>query len=336
MTSKAGEKAAAVAGAKKPAKRPDVADEDLIGRKDLVSRIKLTLRPRIRELRFSLHLMAKSATSIAGVVLIVFLVILAMLPFLFAKTAPGADPYVIPKDFLFPTPQPPQGIGGKFPLGTGENAASTYYGIVWGARISMAFAIQVVALGVLMGTIIGLVSGYKGGLIDEIIMRITDIFLSIPSLILVMAIAAVLGRGLGATKLALLAVWWSGYTRLIRGQVLSVRENTYIDAARASGSGELKIMFRHILPNSWAPVVVAATMDMGTVVLVLAGLSYLGLGAPNGYAEWGVMIQEGQQFFVAGYWWMTVFPGLAILTFVLAFNLMGVGLRDVLDPKMRR
>jgi len=336
MTSKAGEKAAEVAGAKKPAKRPGVADEDLIGRKDLVSRIKLTLRPRIRELRFSLHLMAKSATSIAGVILIVFLVILAMLPFLLAEPAPGADPYVIPKDFLFPTPQPPQGIGGKFPLGTGENAASTYYGIVWGARISMAFAIQVVALGVLMGTIIGLVSGYKGGVIDEIIMRITDIFLSIPSLILVMAIAAVLGRGLGATKLALLAVWWSGYTRLIRGQVLSVRENTYIDAARASGSGELKIMFRHILPNSWAPVVVAATMDMGTVVLVLAGLSYLGLGAPNGYAEWGVMIQEGQQFFVAGYWWMTVFPGLAILTFVLAFNLMGDGLRDVLDPKMRR
>jgi len=336
MTSKAGEKAAAVASAKKPAKRPGVADEDLIGRKDLVSRIKLTLRPRIRELRFSLHLMAKSATSIAGVILIVFLVILAMLPFLLAEPAPGADPYVIPKDFLFPTPQPPQGIGGKFPLGTGENAASTYYGIVWGARISMAFAIQVVAIGVLMGTIIGLVSGYKGGVIDEIIMRVTDIFLSIPSLILVMAIAAVLGRGLGATKLALLAVWWSGYTRLIRGQVLSVRENTYIDAARASGSGELKIMFRHILPNSWAPIVVAATMDMGTVVLVLAGLSYLGLGAPNGYAEWGVMIQEGQQFFVAGYWWMTVFPGLAILTFVLAFNLMGDGLRDVLDPKMRR
>ena len=220
MTSKAGEKAAAIAGAKKPAKRPGVADEDLIGRKDLVSRIKLTLRPRIRELRFSLHLMAKSATSIAGVILIVFLVILAMLPFLLAEPAPGADPYVIPKDFLFPTPQPPQGIGGKFPLGTGENAASTYYGIVWGARISMAFAIQVVAIGVLMGTIIGLVSGYKGGVIDEIIMRVTDIFLSIPSLILVMAIAAVLGRGLGATKLALLAVWWSGYTRLIRGQVL--------------------------------------------------------------------------------------------------------------------
>lgn len=332
MTSGIGVKADAA----KRAKKPGVADEDLIGRKDIKSKIKLALRPRIRELRFSLHLMAKSATSMAGVVLIIFLIILATFPFLFAKPLPGENPNVIPKDYNFPTPQAPQGLGGKFPLGTGENAASTYYGIIWGARISMAFAIQVVALGVLMGTIIGLVSGYKGGVIDEIIMRVTDIFLSIPSLILVMAIAAVLGKGLGATKLALLAVWWSGYTRLIRGQVLSVRENTYIDAARASGSGELKIMFRHILPNSWAPVVVAATMDMGTVVLVLAGLSYLGLGAPNGYAEWGIMIQEGQQFFVQGYWWMTIFPGIAILTFVLAFNLMGDGLRDVLDPKMRR
>jgi peptide/nickel transport system permease protein len=118
--------------------------------------------------------------------------------------------------------------------------------------------------------------------------------------------------------------------------VLSTRENTYIDAARASGSGELKIMFRHILPNSWTPMIVQGTMDMGTVVLVLAGLGYLGLGAPYGYAEWGRMVQEGQEYFVTGYWWMTVFPGLAILLFVLAFNLMGDGLRDVLDPKMRR
>jgi peptide/nickel transport system permease protein len=151
-----------------------------------------------------------------------------------------------------------------------------------------------------------------------------------------MAISAVLGRDLNSTKLALIAVWWSGYTRLVRGQVLSVRENTYIDAARASGSGELKIMFRHILPNSWAPMVVEATMDMGTVVLVMAGLSYLGLGAPHGYAEWGMMISDGQARFVYGDWWMIVFPGIAILTFVLAFNLMGDGLRDVLDPKMRR
>jgi len=301
--------------------------------KSLGETVKLILAPRVRELRFSFHLMSRSVTSIAGLVLFMILVFVAAFPFLFANPVPGADPFVIPLNWEIPLPQPP---GNDFMLGSGEYGQDIYYGIIWGARISMAFAIQVVGLSVIIGTVFGLVAGYKGGVIDEIMMRVTDVFLSIPGLILVMAIAAVLGRDLNSTKLALLAVWWSGYTRLVRGQVLSTRENTYIDAARASGSGELKIMFRHILPNSWAPVLVQGTMDMGSVVLVMAGLSYLGLGAPPGYAEWGVMVQEGQAFFVPGYWWMTVFPGIAILIFVLAFNLMGDGLRDVFDPKMRR
>ena len=305
------------------------------GKRSLKESLKLVVGPRIREFRFSFHLMSRSVTSIAGLVLFVFLVFLAAFPFLFATPVPGAqDPFVIKLNWDIPIPQPPGHYG--FLLGSGEYGADIYYGIVWGSRISMAFAIQVVGISVIVGTIIGLIAGYKGGVIDEAMMRITDVFLSIPGLILVMAIAAVLGRDLTSTKLALLAVWWSGYTRLVRGQVLSTRENTYIDAARASGSGELKIMFRHVLPNSWAPVLVQGTMDMGSVVLVMAGLSYLGLGAPPGYAEWGVMVQEGQAFFVPGYWWMTVFPGIAILLFVLAFNLMGDGLRDVFDPKMRR
>jgi len=296
--------------------------------------LKLALAPRIREFRFSFHLMSRSVTSIAGMVLFAILVVVAAFPWLFAAPGPGFDPFVIPQDFDRPVPEPPGSSG--FLLGSGQNGVDIYYGIIWGARISMAFAIQVVGFSVLIGTVVGLVAGYKGGAIDELMMRITDIFLSIPGLILVMAIAAVLGRDLSSTKLALLAVWWSGYTRLVRGQVLSTKENTYIDAARASGSRELKIMFRHVLPNSWAPVLVQGTMDMGTVVLVMAGLSYLGLGAPHGYAEWGVMVQEGQAFFVPGYWWMTVFPGMAILVFVMAFNLIGDGLRDVFDPKMRR
>ena len=296
--------------------------------------VKLALTPRIRGLRFSFHLMSRSVTSIVGMVLFAILVVIAAAPWLLASPGPGSDPFIIPVDFDKPIPEPPGSSG--FFLGSGQNGRDICDGIVWGARISMAFAIQVVGFSVLIGTIIGLIAGYKGGVIDEIMMRVTDIFLSIPGLILVMAIAAVLGRDLASTKLALLAVWWSGYTRLVRGQVLSTRENTYIDAARAAGSGELKIMFRHILPNSWAPVLVQGTMDMGTVVLVMAGLSYLGLGAPHGYAEWGVMVQEGQAFFVPGYWWMTVFPGMAILVFVLAFNLIGDGLRDVFDPKMRR
>lgn len=307
--------------------------------KTISGRIKAALTPRLRELRFSLHLMSKSLTSIAGLVLLAFLVFVALVPWLFASPEPGtSDPFQIPFNKYVRDPLPPGSSyeNQTYRLGTGLNGADIYYGIVWGARVSMSFAIQVVGISIVIGTLLGLVSGYKGGIIDELVMRVTDIFLSIPSLILVMAIAAVLGKDLGATKLALIAVWWSGYTRLVRGQVLSIRENTYVDAARASGSGEIKIMFRHILPNSWAPLVVNATMDMGTIVLVMAGLSYLGLGAPTGYAEWGKMVYDGQQWFMAGKWWMVLFPGLAILTFVLAFNMMGDGLRDVLDPKLRR
>lgn len=296
--------------------------------------IKTAFAPWMRELRFDFHLMSKSLTSIIGLALLIFLLVVAAVPQLFAAPTGGLDPYVLPFDPYEPDPLPPFSEGHL--LGSGRNGADIYYGLVWGARISMSFALEVVGLSVIIGTILGLIAGYKGGAIDEVVMRVTDLFLSIPSLVLVMAIASALGRDMNSTKLALMAVWWASYTRLIRGQVLSVREYTYIDAARASGSGEIKIMFRHILPNSWPPMLVAATMDMGTVVLVMASLSFLGLGAPSGYAEWGKMIYDGQQYFYKGDWWMVLFPGMAILTFVMAFNLMGDGLRDVLDPKMRR
>ncbi|MEM2890923.1 MAG: ABC transporter permease [Thermoplasmata archaeon] len=297
-------------------------------------KIAAALRPWARELKFDLYLMSKSMTSIAGLILLGVLAVLAAFPWLFAEPAPGAtNPYFLPFDQYQPDPQPPSM---DYIFGTGSYGADIFYGVVWGARISMSFAIEVVGISIIIGTVLGLVAGYKGGIVDEIMMRITDVFLSIPSLILIMAIAAVLGKDLGSTKIALIAVWWCGYTRLVRGQVLSVRENTYIDAARASGSGELKIMFRHVLPNSFPPVLVSATMDMGTVVLTMAALSFLGLGAPPRYAEWGKMIYDGQQYFYRGDWWMVLFPGLAILLFVMAFNLMGDGLRDVMDPKMRR
>jgi peptide/nickel transport system permease protein len=306
---------------------------DLLEGKSVVSKIRLWLAPRVRELRFSLYLMSKSVTSIAGLIILAFLLILVVLPWVFAAPN-GVNPYKMPFNTDYQNPLPPGEHG--YILGSGRTGADYFYGIIWGARNSMEFAIEIVLVSAIIGTILGLIAGYRGGVIDEIIMRITDVFLSIPSLVLVMAIAAILGRNLESTKLALLAVWWSGYTRIIRGQVLSIRENTYIDAARAAGSGDLKIMFRHILPNSWSPMVVNATMDMGTVVLVMAGLSYLGLGAEYGTCEWGSMIQEGQRWLVYGAWWMIVFPGIMILLFVLAFNLIGDGLRDILDPRMRR
>lgn len=316
------------------AKPPKPESTESWARMSLFQRIKLSVSPRMRELKFSLHLVSKSLTSLIGIALLIILIVIATFPQMFAEPQENRDPFWIPKDYTLRDPIPPLSEG--YLLGSGMNGADIYYGIVWGARISMSFAVQVVLVSLMIGTLLGLLSGYKGGVIDEIVMRVTDVFLSIPSLILVMSIAAVLGRDLNATKFALMMIWWSGYTRLVRGQVLSTRENVYVDAARASGSGGMRIMFRHILPNSWAPVVVQGTMDMGTVVLVMAGLSYLGLGAPTGTAEWGRMVQDGQARFIAGDWWMVFFPGMAILAFVMAFNLMGDGLRDVLDPKMRR
>lgn len=301
--------------------------------KSRFTRFKLAMAPRIRSLRFDMYLMSRSLTSIVGLVLLSILIFLVAFPWLFAQPN-FPDPYEMHFDLDYRLPQPPGTAG--FVLGSGTNGADYYYGLIWGARVSMEFAIEVVGASILIGTVLGLISGFKGGAVDEIIMRVTDVFLSIPSLILLMAIASVLGRDITSTKLALIMVWWAGYTRIIRGQVLSIRENTYIDAARAAGTSETRIMFRHILPNSWAPVVVNATLDMGTVVLTLAGLSYLGLGVRYGYAEWGSMIQKGQEYLTYGAWWMLIFPGIAIVTFVLAFNLIGDGLRDVLDPKMRR
>lgn len=299
----------------------------------IFARLKMSLMPRIRELKFSLHLLSKSVTSLFGFALLIALIIIAALPWLFAAPQ-GADPYEIPTDFYRPEPEPPGSEG--FPLGSGPYGADIYYGIIWGARLSMIFAVQVVIISVIIGTILGLIAGYQGGVIDEIIMRLTDVFLAIPFLVLIMAIAAILGRDLEATKMAMIAVFWSGYTRIIRGQVLAVRESTYVDAARASGSGDIRIMFRHVLPNSWSPIIVQATMDMGTVVLIMAALSYIGLGAEHGIAEWGSMVRDGSDYLIAGAWWMVLFPGIALLLFVMAFNLMGDGLRDILDPKMRR
>jgi peptide/nickel transport system permease protein len=322
-----------IPGARRDGKKPAPKRAGQGGPATFMDSLRVFLAPRIRELRFNLHLLSKSATSITGLVLLSILVVIAAFPSLFA--APNEpDRFYMPFDKNLPRPLPPLTEG--FLLGSGNNGADIYYGIIWGARISMEFAIEVVMASLVIGVFLGIYSGYKGGAFDELIMRITDVFLSIPSLVLVMAIAAVLGRDLNATKAALIMVWWASYTRLVRGQVLSIKESSYIDAARASGSSEGKIMLRHILPNSWAPVLVSATMDMGTVVLTMAGLSYIGLGADSGMAEWGVMINDGQRYFVIGYWWMVFFPGIAILMFVLAFNLLGDGLRDIFDPKMRR
>ncbi len=300
-----------------------------------------TLKPTLRETKKSVRAMLKSPLAVIGIVLIAFVLFLALAAPMLAPPEFPEDPLYIPRDFE--TPKPP-GAEGHL-LGTGLQGADIYYGVIWGARTSIEISLFVVLTAAIIGIVLGAISGYYGGRIDDLIMRVTDIFLSIPSLILAMAVAAVLSRSLENIMFALILVWWPPYTRLIRGQVLSVRENTYVEAARAIGCKNKRILFKHIVPNSLAPMLVSITMDIGAVVLVAAGLSYLGFGASSGTAEWGKMVSDGQQFFLSTVYydgqaytpyWMVTFPGLMIFIFVMGFNLLGDALRDLLDPRLRR
>lgn len=223
-------------------------------------------------------------------------------------------------------------------LGTTVYGEDVLTGIILGARISVRIGIQVVLVATIFGSVMGALAGYFGGAIDELIMRITDVFLSIPGLILALALAATLGRilpRLDTIVYALVIVYWPPYTRLVRGQALAVRENLYIEAARATGASEMRLVSRHVLPNTLAPITVQSSLDIGSVVLVAAGLSFLGLGAPPGTPEWGLMVSTGSSFFPNN-WWQVTFSGVMIFLFVLGFNLIGDGARDILDPRLRR
>ncbi len=221
------------------------------------------------------------------------------------------------------------------PFGTDNFGEDWYSKVLYGASLSLEIGLLVVIPASLIGSMLGLVAGFKGGLLEEVIMRVTDIFLSIPSLILAIAITAVLGRSIVNVTYALIITWWPWYTRLVRGQVLSIKERQFVESAKSVGASPTRLMIRHILPNSISPVIVQASMDFGYVILTAAGLGFLGLGAPPGTAEWGVMISEGLNYLFNAPW-MAVFPGLAIVLTVLGFNLLGDGLRDILDPRLRR
>jgi peptide/nickel transport system permease protein len=318
--------------------------------------VKLSLKPRIRELRFSLYLMSKSLLAMIGLVIVLVLVFIAIFAPVLAPGPPGwieKNPMQIPKDFESPKPPgSPWGAymqgEGTFIFGSGSMGLDIYYGCIWGARTSIYTALYVVLVAIIIGIVIGAIAGYFGGIIDEAMMRITDVFLSIPGLILAMAVAAVLGRSLDNIMLALIIVWWPPYARIMRGQVLTIKESTYVEAAKAVGSKKMRVLFRHIVPNTLSPIIVNATMDLGVVVLVAAGLAFIGFGPPTGYAEWGRMVADGQTYFLSEVeypsgsgifynpWWIWAFPGMFIFLFVMGFNLLGDGLRDILDPRLRR
>ena len=220
-------------------------------------------------------------------------------------------------------------------LGTDEIGRDVFSRVVWALQIDLIVSIWIVLATISLGAIFGALAGFFGGKMDMVIMRITDVFFAFPGIILAIAIASVLGRDLFNLSIALIAVGWVGYARLMRGQILAEKSKPYTEAAKALGYTDTRILFRHILPNAWYPLLIAATLDFGGVILALAGLSFIGFGAGPGEAELGRMIADGRAFFLAEPW-IAFFPGLAIFFIVLGWNLVGDGLRDILDPQLRR
>jgi peptide/nickel transport system permease protein len=217
-------------------------------------------------------------------------------------------------------------------FGTDQVGRDVFSRILYGARVSPLIALLVLVIACVVGVPLGVVAGYFGGVADEVIMRVTDIFLAFPSLLLSLAFAAVLPPSLTSLTIAIAITWWPWYARLIRGQAASVAGRPYVESCRALGIPTWRILLRHVLPNSVTPLIVQVSLDFGGVILTASALSFLGLGAQDPTPDWGLMVAEGENYFTTQ-WWLVTYPGLAIMLTALAFNLLGDGLRDVLDPR---
>lgn len=304
--------------------------------------------------------LSKTPASIAGFTLIFFFVLIAVFAPVIAPPAARGDPYDIPRDGFKAQPQP---MGAEWkvrppPLpfwwkpimgtdkwvhifGTAQGQYDVFYGIIWGTRTAFKTGLVVVIATFLIGVVVGSISAYYGGMVDNILMRIVDIFLTLPFILAALILAAVItprfGRSLFPAIIALVTFGWMGYARVIRGDILSIKERDYVMAARVIGVKDSGILFRHILPNAIFPTLVLASLAIGDVVLSFAALSFLGIGTDIGYADWGQVLSFARNWIISldQYWYIIVWPGLTLVFFVLGWNLVGDALRDVLDPRMR-
>jgi len=298
--------------------------------------------------------------SVAGLLLMGLFVLVALAAPVLAPPRHAADPYRIPRDGYSPVPRPPGTEWSKrappLPfwwkalvgtdhwihlMGTASGQWDIYYGLIWGTRTAFRVGVFITFVTAIMGIIIGSISAYYGGWVDMVLMRITDIFMAFPFLLAALTLSTVLtpvlGKGLFPAMLALMAFGWMGFARLLRSDILSTREREYVLAAKVVGVKDTRIMLRHILPNAIFPTLVVASMRMGSYVITFAALSFLGVGAEVGYADWGQLLSFARDWITSlgEYWYIVVFPGTALVLFVLAWNLVGDALRDVLDPRLQ-
>lgn len=312
----------------------------------------------------------RNPTSLFGILLLIGFLLIAIFAEQIAPVPENSrDPYMIPRDGFSSVPSPPSD---EHIMGTTEGQYDIFYGVIWGTRTAFRIGVVITFITTFLGLFIGALAAFYGGWLDEVLMRITEIFQAFPFLLAAITLTSVLqtiyGRGEAGVlmvmakflafftfgqnpaekldpimlniltgMLAIIIFGWMSYARVIRGNILSVKEFEYAMAARTIGASDMRILFRHLMPNAVFPVLVIASMDIGSYVLTFASLSFLGLGAQRGYADWGQMISFARNWVpsLAVHWHIVVYPGLAIVFFVLAWNLVGDALRDILDPRLR-
>lgn len=303
--------------------------------------------------------LVKNPVSLAGFALLAIFIFIAVAAPVLAPPTHPEQPFQIPRDGYGPVPKPPgtewkkrqpplpfwwepimHSDQWKHLMGTASGQWDIYYGVIWGTRTAFLVGVLITAIGATVGITVGTISAYYGGTVDMVLMRITEIFIAFPFLPAAMTLSAILtpvmGRGIIPPMIALMVFGWMGVARLLRSDILSVRQREYVLAAKVVGVKDSRIMFRHVLPNAIFPTMVWASMRIGSYVITFAALSFLGIGADVGYADWGQLLSFARDWMtqLAEYWYIIIYPGVALVLFVLSWNLVGDALRDVLDPRM--